>query len=285
MNSESLPIIAFQGRRGAYSESAAYHLFGREIQVAAVDTFEQIHEMVERGDAQGGVLPIENSTTGSIIENYDLLLKYRLPIVGEVKLQIEHCLFALPGETIESLTKVISHPQALAQCSKFFAEHPHIIPSPYFDTAGSADRISRKKLKGFGGIASHYAADYYGLQVLAEPLANIPGSNFTRFLAIRSHAPQVSPESDKISIAFALTQNGPGALCKCLECFAKESIDIIRIESRPKTGSPWEYVFYADFAGNPFDPAVQAALEELRNYALVYKLGSYKKGETVGVEF
>jgi prephenate dehydratase len=169
--------VVFQGRHGAYSESAAFHLFGKDIETYPVDTFEDLHKMVDSGGADSGIIPIENSTAGSVLENYDLLLKYRLPITAELKLQIDHCLVALKGETLNTLAKIISHPQALEQCSNFFEKNPQIEKKPFFDTAGSIERIAKKQLKGTGGIASAFAAQFYGLEVLKQPLANFPGTN------------------------------------------------------------------------------------------------------------
>jgi len=278
--------VAFQGRHGAYSESAAFHIFGKDAETVPLDTFEDLHRMVKNGEADFGIVPIENSTAGSILENYDLLLKYRLPIVAEIKLQIDHCLIALKGEKVETLTKVISHPQALEQCSAFFASHPQIEKKPFFDTAGSVERIARKQLKGVGGIASAFAAEYYGLEVLQKPLANFPGTNSTRFFAVQKERIPVDWRMHtKTSIAFVVKKNIPGALYTCLGCFAKQGIDLIRIESRPKIGSPWEYVFYADLAGNPLEEHVEIALQELKKVAEVILLGSYAMGESKGVEF
>ena len=278
--------IAFQGRHGAYSESAAFHLFGKNIETVPIDTFEDLHKTVQNKEVSYGVIPIENSTAGSVLENYDLLLKYRLPIIAEVKLQIDHCLIALKSEKIETLTRVISHPQALEQCSGFFESHPQIERKPFFDTAGSVERIARKQLKGAGGIASAFAAEFYGLAVLKSPLANFPGSNSTRFFAIqKEHIPVDPVLHTKTSIAFIAGKNVPGALHACLGCFAKQGVDLIRIESRPKSGSPWEYVFYADLAGNPLQKPVELALQELKTMAEVILLGSYARGENKGVEF
>jgi len=278
--------VVFQGRHGAYSESAAFHFFGKNIETIPTDTFEDLHKAVKNGEANYGVVPIENSTAGSILENYDLLLKYRLPISGELKLQIDHCLIALKGESIETLTKVISHPQALEQCSKFFESNPQIEKKPFFDTAGSVERISRRQLKGVGGIASAFAAEHYGLSVLKTPLANFPGTNSTRFFTIQKEPVPIDLHlHTKTSVAFILKENLPGALHACLGCLAKQGVDLIRIESRPKIGSPWEYVFYVDLAGNPKQKSVEIALEELKTMADVILLGSYVRGENIGVEF
>jgi len=273
----------FQGRHGAYSESAAHGFLGKHIETIPADSFADLHRMVIDGMADYGVIPIENSSAGSVLENYDLLLKYRLPIVGEFILKIDHCLIALEGETVESLTKVISHWQALAQCSKFFEENPQIEKSPFFDTAGAVERIARKQLKGVGGIASAFAAEFYGLEILKSPLADFPGINSTRFFLIQKEQIPVDPVlHTKTSIIFFLKKNIPGALHACLSCFAKHNVDLIRIESRPKAGSPWEYVFYADLAGNPLQEAVKQSLHELEMLAEVITLGSYERAPSVG---
>ena len=278
--------VVFQGRHGAYSESAAFHLFGKNIKTIPADTFENLHKMVASGEAQSGIIPVENSTAGSVWENYDLLLKYRLPIIGELRLQIDHCLIALKGETLETLAKVISHPQALEQCSDFFEKNSQIEKKPFFDTAGSIEYIAKEQLKNTGGIASAFAARFYGLNVLKQPLANFPGANSTRFFAVQKESIPIDLVlHTKTSIAFILEKNVPGALHACLGCFAKQGVDLIRIESRPKSGSPWEYVFYADLAGNPLQEPVEAALEELKTMAEIILLGSYEKGKDRGVEF
>ncbi|MCL2102220.1 MAG: hypothetical protein FWH22_10975 [Fibromonadales bacterium] len=268
--------VAFQGRHGAYSECAAIHLFGKEAETIPVDTFEDLHKAVQSGRADYGVIPMENSTAGSVWENYDLLLKLKSAIISEFKLQIDHCLVALKGETLESLEKVISHWQALEQCSSFFEQNPQIKKKPFFDTAGAAEEIAKKQLKGVGAIASAFSAEFYKLEVLKEPLANFPGANSTRFFAIQKEPIPVDAFlHTKTSIAFFLKKNMPGALHSCLSCFAKQNVDLIRIESRPKIGCPWEYVFYADLAGNPLQKPVELALKELEAMAEVILLGSY----------
>ena len=183
--------IAFQGRRGAYSESAAYHLFGNDIEVVPMDTFEEIFQGIETGAVDGGAIPIENSTAGSIYDNYDLLYKWRHPIVAEVKLQISHCLCVPPGTRLEDLREVLSHPQGLAQCSRFFGRNAGIKSTAFYDTAGSAEEVARRGDKTVGAIASAYAGKFYGLEILAEGIENLPGVNFTRFYAIQKTAAEL----------------------------------------------------------------------------------------------
>lgn len=275
--------IAFQGRRGAYSESAAYHLFGNDIEVIPMDTFEQIFQGIETGAVDGGAIPIENSTAGSIYDNYDLLYKWRHPIVGEVKLQISHSLCALPGTKLEDIKEVLSHPQGLAQCSRFFGRNPNIKSTAFYDTAGSAEEVAKRGDKTVGAIASAYAGKFYGLDILAEGIENLPGVNFTRFYAIQKVANPL-PETGKIktTLLFMLSDSGrSGALHAALGCFAKRNLNLTRIESRPHPDRPWEYIFHLSFEGNPKDEAVVEALQELQSYCdFVYRLGSFREGTT-----
>ncbi len=280
--------IAFQGRRGAYSECAAHCLFGKDIEVLPMDTFEEIYRAIETGSADGGAIPIENSTAGSIYENYDLLAKWRHPIVGEVKLQIEHCLCANRGASLQTLRRVMSHPQALAQCSHFFSEHPDIEKVVFFDTAGSAEEVARRKNLTDGGIASSYAARLYGLDILQSNLENIQGVNFTRFYAIQKEPVPVSPTANlKTVILFELSSDDrPGALYGALGAFAKRGINLTRIESRPNPDKPWGYIFYASLLGNPKDPTVIEAFEELNRFTtFTYRLGSFAPGKTERLQY
>ena len=275
--------IAFQGRRGAYSESAAYHLFGNDIEVIPMDTFEQIFQGIETGAVDGGAIPIENSTAGSIYDNYDLLYKWRHPIVGEVKLQISHSLCALPGTKLEDIKEVLSHPQGLAQCSRFFGRNPQIKSTAFYDTAGSAEEVAKRGDKTVGAIASAYAGKFYGLDILAEGIENLPGVNFTRFYAIQKTANPLPEEGTiKTTLLFMLSDSGKsGALHAALGCFAKRDLNLTRIESRPHPDRPWEYIFHLSFEGSPKDPAVIEALEELQSYCdFVYRLGSFREGTT-----
>ncbi|NLB62758.1 MAG: prephenate dehydratase [Fibrobacter sp.] len=271
--------IAYQGRPGAYSENAALQIFGEDSKSIGLDDFTAVYQAVDSGEADAGVLPIENSTAGSILENFDLLLQWGLPIVAEIKIQVEHVLMALPQSSVADLEQVISHPQALAQCSDFFAQNPHIKPMAFFDTAGSAEEVLQRQDPKLGAIASVLAAKSNQLQVLRSNLENHPGTNFTRFFAIQKNAAGDTSAHNKISIAFgALDKHG--ALYHALGCFARRLVNLLRIESRPKPGSPWEYIFYLDLEGNLAQNAVQAALEELKQESAFVKiLGSYVNGE------
>ena len=220
-------------------------------------------------------MPIENTLAGSVYENYDLLLENRLHIVAEVNLRIAHNLVALPGTALEDLRQVYSHPVALAQCSRFFRSHPRIEKAPYYDTAGSVKMLSERRIPGAAAIASRVAARVYHARILQTHLED-HHENFTRFLLL-SQAPAVSPRADKVSIVFS-TRNVPGALHKCLSVFALRDIDLMKMESRPLRGRPWEYLFYLDFKGNVKERTCRNALShlaEVTNFLRV--LGCYAR--------
>lgn len=273
--------IAFQGRKGAYSDCAAHYLFGEDIETLPKDTFEEIYQAIETGEADGGAIPIENSTAGSIEANYDLLYKWRHRIVGEVMLRIEHTLCVMPGVKVEDLKRVYSHPQALAQCSKFFAENPQIKAVPAFDTAGSAEELAARGARDEGAIASAYAAKIYNLDILKAGLENLRGTNFTRFYGIqKTPADFTESEGAKTTLLLELANSGAvGSLYNVLGCFAKRGINLTRCESRPHPDKPWEYIFHISFEANVSDPRAKEALAELKNYtSFIYVLGTFKKG-------
>ncbi len=256
-----MKIIAFQGERGAFSEEAAYRLLGHNLRVLPCESFRAAFRSVVRGLATHCLVPIENTLAGSVYENYDLLLENDLHIIGEVNLRIVHHLMAFPGTTLRNLRQVYSHPVALAQCSRFFAQHPRLERIPFYDTAGSVKMLAERRPAGAAAIASHVAAAAYGARILKSHLED-HRENFTRFLLL-SKENQVSKKANKVSIVFS-TRNVPGALFKCLSVFALRDLDLCKMESRPLRGRPWEYFFYLDFIGNVQDTAVRKALAHLR---------------------
>jgi prephenate dehydratase len=220
-------------------------------------------------------LPIENSLHGSVLENYDLLQRYDLAIIGEVKLRIVHCLMANHGVKLKAIRRVYSHPQALAQCRSYLKRLKKVEPIPAYDTAGSAKLLRDENLTDAGAIASAQAAKDYGLKVLARGIEN-NRANFTRFLVL-ARRPVSAGRRAKTSIIFAL-KSVPGALFEALGVFASRKIDLHKIESRPIVGRPWEYVFYLDFDGSLEDRQCAAAIASLRRVAVSVKiLGSYPK--------
>ncbi len=265
--------VAFQGERGAYSEQAVFNYFG-DVETQPCEAFDLVFDSVVSGGCDYGLIPIENSLAGSIHQNYDLLLRHDLHIVGEYPLRVQHCLIALPGVKKEEIEKAISHPQALGQCAAYL-RNLGIKPESVYDTAGSVKMLKETGARDTAAIASRRAAEIYGMQILEEGIEDNP-ENYTRFLAIMKHA--VRPEGEaKTSIVFTL-KNQPGSLFKALSVFALRDIDLTKIESRPLQGKPWEYLFYIDFVGALQDEPVRKALDHLNEYALMLRvLGSYPR--------
>lgn len=229
--------------------------------------------------SQYGVIPIENSLTGSIHENYDLLLNHTTPIIGEIKLRIAHVLIGLPGAALSDIKAVYSHPQALAQCRTYLRKLKGVEVVPAYDTAGSVKMIRDKGWKNSAAIASMQAARNYGMKVLAQGIENNK-ANYTRFL-ILGKKPAASAPKCKTSVVFAF-KNVPGALFKCLGAFSMRDINLVKIESRPIHGKPWAYLFYLDFEGHANDERSRNALNHLKELTLFVKnLGSYPPGKEV----
>ncbi|KDP44123.1 hypothetical protein JCGZ_05590 [Jatropha curcas] len=280
--------VAYQGVRGAYSESAAEKAYPK-CEAVPCEQFDTAFEAVERWLVDRAVLPIENSLGGSIHRNYDLLLRHRLHIVGEVKYAVRHCLLANNGVTVEDLKRVLSHPQALAQCEHTLTSLG-LVREAVDDTAGAAKHVALHKLKDTGAVASSAAAKIYGLNILAEDIQD-DCDNVTRFLMLAREP--IIPGTDrpfKTSIVFSL-EEGPGVLFKALAVFALRQINLTKIESRPLRKQPlrtsedsnngypnryFDYLFYVDFEASMADQKAQNALKHLKEFATFLRvLGSY----------
>lgn len=278
MPSEPLKTVAFQGEAGAYSEEAALAMLGNNVHTLPQPRFEDVFQAVLEGRADYGLLPIENSLAGSIHRNYDLLLRFPLHIVGEYHHRVRHCLLALPGVRLEDIQEVHSHPQALAQCEHTL-KRMGVRPVPAHDTAGAARWLRETGHAHAAVIASRWAAQVYGLNVLLEHLEDNP-RNYTRFILV-ARDPFCAQSNDefscKTSVVFTLP-NRPGSLFKALSVFALREINLTKIESRPIPGKPWEYLFYVDFEGHAeYGPGLRA-LNHLREIApFVRVLGTYPK--------
>lgn len=271
--------IAFQGELGAYSELATYEYFGADVDVLPRPSFKDVFTSVANGDADHGVIPIENSLTGSIHENYDLLLDHNLVITGEIKLRIVHNLLANKGVAIEDIRRIYSHPQGFSQCKDFLATLANVDQISVYDTAGAARRIQTSGARDEAAIASSQAARDYHLNILRAGIES-NHLNFTRF-NILSRELAAETDDSKTSIVFS-TKNIPGALFKSLSVFALRDIDLFKIESRPIPGSPWVYMFYLDFSGDIRQEITKRALSHLEEIASYLKfLGSYRKGNEV----
>jgi prephenate dehydratase len=270
-------LVAFQGEAGAFSEQAIFDYFG-QIDTFPCETFDDVFNNVTSGQCNFGLIPIENSLAGSIHQNYDLLLSHNLHIVGEYFLRVRHCLIALDGVNKSEIRKVISHPQALGQCAGYLRKLG-VKVEPAYDTAGSVKLLKASGNRTTAAIASRQAALIYGMQILEEGIED-NSENYTRFLAI-SAKPIIPTSIAKTSIVFTL-KNQPGALFKALSVFALRDIDLTKIESRPLTGTPWNYLFYIDFTGSTNDENIHKALGHLSEYALMLRvLGSYSRADNV----
>lgn len=266
--------VAFQGEPGAYSEQAVFNYYGKEVETLPCESFDVMFDSVMSAKCDAALVPIENSLAGSVHQNYDLLLRHDLQIVGEYLLRVQHCLISMPGVKKEDVKKAISHPQALGQCAGYLRKNG-IKAEQVYDTAGSVKILKESGAKDTAAIASRRAAELYGMQILEEGIED-NAENYTRVLAVRRES--VVPTSEaKTSIVFTL-KNQPGALFKALSVFALRDIDLTKIESRPLQGKPWEYLFYIDFIGSTNDDVSKRALDHLGEYAMTLRvLGSYPR--------
>ena len=274
--------LALQGELGSFSSVAAAKLLGEDIELVPCETFEQMFAAVEQGACQRCLAPIENSLYGAVFQNYDLLLQRNLRIVGEINLRIVHNLIVPHGTQFKDLQTVYSHPVALGQCLKFFAAQPQLKAVSAYDTAGSVKQIMASREPHAAAIASVAAAETYGAEILRSGIED-DQQNFTRFLLL-AHANDASaPASaaNKTSIVFTL-EHQTGALHRAMAAFALRDIDLMKIESRPLVGRPFEYFFYLDFLGNLNEPRVVNALRHLDEFATNVKvLGCYVSAATV----
>ncbi len=279
--------VAFQGERGAFSEHAARLHFAADVETVAEPDFRAVFEAVLRTHVRWGIVPVENSLTGSIHQNYDLLLQYPdVRIVGEQKIRIVHNLIGFPATAVADIRRVYSHPQGLAQCATFLDAHPEWERVSWDDTAGAVRHVAETGDRANAAIASEEAARVYGLAVLHQGIEANP-QNYTRFVVIErvpggegDEAPASgrTGRPDKASLCFA-TADRPGALFAALEVLAERGLNMKKLESRPIPGRPWQYQFYLDVDvpadRAAFDAAVAAlagATEDLR------VLGIYRAG-------
>jgi len=274
--------ISIQGELGSFSHEAALQI-AESIESRTVGSSTMVpcavsadvFRMIADHSVDAAVIPIENSLAGPVAEHYDLLLNQPVGIEREFLLRIRHNLIASPKVAIESIQSVFSHPVALAQCRRFFNEHPNIHAVPYYDTAGSVRHVVETGDETSAAIASRQAASQYGAKILLADVEDNP-ANFTRFFLIRSQElVQRDPRSDKVSLAFTV-ENCPGSLVNALQTFADLGTNMTKIESRPVAGKPWQYVFYVDYQISSVDSA-DAILQALHSTcSTVKELGRYR---------
>lgn len=270
--------VAFQGIKGAYSELAVYAHFGKTVETVGCENFDEVFEAISKDRADCGVIPVENTIAGTVVENYDLLLNSDSAIIAEIYLPIRHTLLARRGIELNQVRQAYSHPHALKQCQEFLKAH-RIRPVPVYDTAGAAEQVAGWRRSDCAAIASELCAEIYGMQVLAKDIQS-NRSNTTRFFVIvpKDRVP-ADLKLEKTTVAFK-TKHYPGALVDCLKIFQQHQLNLTKLESRPIPENPWEYVFYAAFEAGLKEERTGQALSELRSCALFVKvLGSYAMAE------
>jgi len=275
-------IVAFQGTEGAYGHQAALQHFAvaqRPVAFKAYTSFKEMLEAVIEGHADRAMLPIENTTAGSVYESYDLLLRFNLALVGEEIVDVRHCLLGVASVPIESLKRIHSHPQALSQCSEFLSTLGDCEGVSAGNTALAARHVRDLNNPHEAAIASEEAGAHFGLTVLKRDIAN-QAVNYTRFVVVSATPIECDPRiAAKVSMVLS-TRHEHGALVRCLNVIADEGLNVTKLESRPRPGTPWEYVFYIDVEGHIASPRMQAALAGLAERTLFVKvLGCYPARE------
>lgn len=268
--------VAFQGEPGAFSEAAAIQLLGDAITTVPRPTFDATFAAIADCTADAILAPVENSLAGSVVRVFDLLLQSRLAIVAETILPIEMQLIAAPGTSLADIRSVASHPMALAQCERFFAAHPQWKRVPAEDTAGSVCEVLARGDKSSAAIAGGRAAEHYKGVILAESIQD-DAENFTRFVLLlpeNQAAGWLSADARKVSLAMRLAHR-PGALLASLEPFAKHAVNLLKIESRPIHGRPWEYQFFMDVEASDVARLDQALSESRSATSELRVLGRY----------
>jgi prephenate dehydratase len=304
--------VAFQGEPGAFSQIAARKLLGDSVETVACPTFESLFDSIGQGRADLILAPLENTLAGPVLRCYDLLYQSALAMIGEVVLRIGHCVIGCPGSSLQSIRRIQSHPVALAQCENFFADHPAIAKAVADDTAGSVRQVMQAQDPTVAAIASDFAAQLYGAQVLVANVEDDP-LNFTRFALLQPTAHAVPNDvtngvtndaTDGLANGFSSDATGDlpadaalddqadastivltvaneaGALFRCLEPLALNSVDLMSLTSRPLVGAPWHYRFFLEVAAAASDPRMAKALAELELRTVELRvLGSYRSGK------
>ncbi len=237
-------LVAIQGIPGSFHHQVALNCFGKNAEIKGFRTFEEVAKSLSRGEAEFGVMAIENSIAGAILPNYELIDRYGLYIFDEYYLPISHNLMCQEGQTIHQIQEVRSHPMALLQCKQFFEQYPHISLIDDVDTATVAKRIAEEKLKGVAAIASKTAKEIYGLQFLAEDIQTVQ-HNFTRFILLQKDQPTQDFVPNKASLKVTI-QHQKGSLANLLILMSEHDMDLSKIQSIPVIDNPWHYAFFID---------------------------------------
>jgi prephenate dehydratase len=268
--------VAFQGEEGAFSHAAARKFLGDDVQILACLRFRDVFAALNEKSVTHAVIPIENTLYGSVLENYDNLVEYGVPIIGETSIRISHQLIVMPGTKLRHVNKVYSHPVALSQCLEFFRANPRMTIMPHYDTAGSVKMLKEERPEQAAAIASEAAARIYGGVILKRNIED-DRQNFTRFFLLsRAGVRERAGAAWKTTLVFGVA-NEPGALFKSMACFALRGVNLTKLESRPLRGRPWEYLFSLDLVGRSTDRNVAKAIDHLREMTSILTiLGSYQ---------
>jgi prephenate dehydratase len=278
--------VVFAGERGSFAELAAIEYFGSKYIIEPVALFEDVFTTVRDGTARYGIVPIENTRAGSVHRNYDLLLESGCRITGELYLKIGHYLIANKETSMRNVRRILSHPQALAQCRKFLDRHKSLKVVETVNTAIAVRKIKEERMTDAAAIASMQAAIDFDMKILAENIQD-DRNNMTRFLILAKRPLKIigTTVPVKSSIVFSM-KNLPGALFKSLAVFSLREIDLFKIESRPMFGQGFQYLFYLDFEGAATSDVQKHAIDHLQEMTTFYRLlGSYPVGRTVAPEY
>ncbi len=274
--------VSYQGTDGAYSHLAIQRHFGERfgnVESYGYDTFREAAEAVQNGEVDMACLPIENTTAGSINDTYDILGSSKLHIVGEEILKIVHCLLAVEEVEVSKIRRILSHPQAIAQCTHFLSKLPRSKVESYLDTAISARKVLEDGDLSQAAIAGAHAADHYGLKVIEHDIAN-QKQNYTRFVIVAPEPVKVDPQIPAKTSLMMVTSNDEGSLIECLNVLHEFEINMSKLESRPRLNEPWRYSFHLDIVANLDDERTQKALTKLKGKAAeLTVLGCYAKQE------
>ena len=272
--------VSYQGTDGAYSHLAAMRHFEErhnQIDYYGYDTFQEAAQALKDERVDYAMLPIENTTAGSINDIYDILGVSNLHIVGEEIIKIVHCLLAVEPVEVNKIRRILSHPKAIEQCTHFLSRLPRCTVESYLDTAISAKRVLEDGDLSQAAIAGAHAADLYGLHIIAHDIAN-QQENYTRFVVVSRKAIEVDPQFPSKTSLMMVTSHQEGSLVECLNVFHRHGINVCKLESRPRMNEPFRYSFYVDIEANVFESHTAVAIDELRKEAEEVKIfGSYPK--------
>ena len=266
--------IVCQGVEGAYSQIAVEKLF-REPSISYVKQFEEVFDTIDKGLCRYGVLPLENSTAGSVNKVYDQMMKYNYTIVRSVRVKVSHCLLARPGVRMEEIREIFSHEQAINQCGDFLKQHPEIRVTPCANTAMAAKMVAESGRRDIAALSSHNCAHLYGLQTMANSVQD-KGNNYTRFICI-SKKPEIFPGANHTSIMLT-TPHSPGALYRIIARISSLGINLTKLESRPLPDQDFEFMFYFDLDVSVYSPVLLHLIADLENLCETFRyLGSYSE--------